>query len=564
MVLEMDPWRSGMRLPGRAGLRGMVAVGTLSLAASTLAIAILRAGAQGLHASYPAPVYLLAVLVVGMRYGTIPAVLTSVAAFLLYDFLFVEPLYTFTINSPDEWLNLVLLLVVAVVIGRLVALLADRATEAADRAREAEALYSITGILASTGTVDVAAPTIASRLEELTGMERVWVGLGSTPGEERFIADTAWGQPLPAPGWHVVLQRAAEGRPHWVRSHVLSPGPRRAPRAALYRVRVAVAGETLGSLWGLRSPERGEPDGAETRILSAAADQLGQAVVRDRLTAEATVAEIARQSEAVKTALLDSVSHDLRTPLATIRATAGSMLDPAVSWSEEDRQEAFESIDSEAERMGRLVRNLLDLSRIEGGALRPELEVRDLGDLVEDVVSRYLHTGRAIVSAIEDGMPHVLVDEVFLGQVVANLLENAIRYGGPRIEVRTRTIAETAAVELRVEDDGEGVPEAALDRLFEKFYQVPHSTGGRRGMGIGLTVVAGMVIAMGGSVRAERSDLGGLAVIVTLPATDIPGDEVAETTSAEPGAAATSAARSAGARRAAAAARAARGRGRDR
>lgn len=519
----MDFWRSGRALLSRADLARVVALAAVALGASTAAIALLREGLGGYHPSYPAPIYLLAVLVVGMRYGTVPAVLTSVSAFLLYDFLFVEPLYTFTISNPDEWLNLLLLLAVAVVIGRLAALQAERAAEAADRAREAEALYSITGILASTRTVAEAAPAIVSRLEEITAMDRVWVSLGTTPAEERVLADTAPSEPLPVPGWQVVLQRGSDGGMRWVRAHVPAGGARRGMRAALHRVRIEVAGETLGSLWALRSRGRREPDRAETRILSAAADQLGQAIVRDRLTEEATSAEIARQSEAVKTALLDSVSHDLRTPLATIRASAGSMLDPEVQWSAAEQREAFEAIDSEAERMGRLVRNLLDLSRIEGGALKPELEAHDLAELVRQSVARINPAGKQITLALPDSLPHVLVDEVFLSQVLANLLENAVRYGGASIQVRGRAPEGGQSVEFSVEDDGEAVPDRSMGRLFEKFYQVPRAAGSaRRGMGIGLTVVAGMVEAMGGAVHAKRSELGGLAVVVTLPAVEVP------------------------------------------
>jgi two-component system sensor histidine kinase KdpD len=507
----------------------VLALTAAALGASTVAIALLRAGFGGVHASYPAPVYLLAVLIVGTWYGTFPAVLTSIAAFLLYDFLFVEPVYTLTINSPDEWLNLLLLLAVALVIGRLAALQAERAAEAAGRAREAEAMHTITGILASTRTVAEAAPAIVANLEEITGMDRVWVILGSTPGDERPLADTAPSKPLPVPGWQVVLQRGSDGGMRWVRAHMIAggaPGAARASgaaRAALHRIRVEVAGETLGSVWALRSRDFREPDRAETRILSAAADQLGQAIARDRLAQEATSAEIARQSEALKTALLDSVSHDLRTPLATIRATAGSMLDTEVKWSAAEQREAFEAIDSEAERMGRLVRNLLDLSRIEGGALKPELEALDLSELVGRSVARLNTADRKVTVSVSEELPHVLVDEVFLSQVLANLLENAIRYGGASVEVRGRSAEEGRSVELSVEDDGEGVPERSLMRLFDKFYQVPRAAGSaRRGMGIGLTVVAGMVGAMGGTVRAERSELGGLAVVVTLPAVDVP------------------------------------------
>jgi two-component system, OmpR family, sensor histidine kinase KdpD len=518
------------RTPGRPELLRVAALVVAGLGASTLAIALLRAG---IHVTYPAPVYLLAVLAVGMRRGTVPAVVTSVAAFLLYDFLFVEPLYTLTISSPDEWLNLLLLLAVATVIGRLAALQTERAREAADRAEEAEALYAITGVLASTRTVAEAGPVVVRRLCELTAMDRVWVSLNEGPSGERTVADTAPAEPLPVPGWQVVLQRKPDGHMRWIRAHVAGAGAGRgargSARAALHRIRIEVAGETLGSVWALRARNETEPDRAETRILSAAADQLGQAVIRDRLGQEATSAEIARQSEALKTALLDSVSHDLRTPLATIRAAAGSMLDQDVEWSAAEQHDAFEVIDSEAERMGRLVRNLLDLSRIEGGALRPDLEARDAREIAAQAVGRLNSPGKHIEIEFAADLPAVLVDEIYLSQVLSNLLENAVRYGGRTIEVRGRAVpggpGEAGTVALSVEDDGEGVPDSSQARLFEKFFQVPRAGNvSKQGMGIGLTVVAGLVRAMGGQVRAERSALGGLSVVVTLSGVDVPAE----------------------------------------
>jgi two-component system sensor histidine kinase KdpD len=515
-------WRG--RLFGRRSTSTVAVVTLLALAGSTLAVAAIRAVVPG-----AAPVYLLAVLAVGMLYGTAPAVATSVAAFLLYDFLFVPPVFTFTIASPDEWLNLLLLLAVAVVIGRLAALQTQRAQEAADRALEAEALFGVTSVLASTRTVGEAAPIVLTRIAGTTAMDRVWFGLGSSPAEEHVVADTAAGEPLPTPVWLVVLQRPPEGPGRWVRTHVAGASPRRSARSIVHRVRVEVAGETLGSLWALRARTEREPDRAETRILAAAADQLGQAVVRDRLAEEATNAEILRASESLKSALLDSVSHDLRSPLATIRAAAGSMLDTTIDWTEDEHLAAFRTIDAEAERMGRLVRNLLDLSRIEGGALKPELAAHDAGELVRQATRRMHPEGKVIRVEVSPTLPPVLVDDVYLGQILANLLENALRYGGPTITVECRDLPSSDAVELRVSDDGIGVPDRALSHLFDKFYQVPRTDGlSRRGMGIGLTVVAGLALAMGGTVRAERSPTGGLAVVVTLHAATAPPADLEE------------------------------------
>jgi two-component system sensor histidine kinase KdpD len=505
--------------------------GALGLASVAIAL-VARLGV-----THAAPVYLLAVVAVGMRWGTIPAVVTSVAAFLAYDFLFVEPLYTFTINSPEEWLNLLLLLAVAVAIGRLVAIQAQHAGQVAQRALEAQALFGISRALAETHSVEEAAPIVLERLAAAAAMDRIWFGLGASPNEERTIADTAPGEPLPIPAWQVVLQRSPGEQPaHWVRTHVAAPIARRkSNRATVYRVRVEASGEVLGSVWALRARDEREPDRAETRILSAAADQLGQAVVRDRADTERTSAEIARRGEALKTALLDSVSHDLRTPLATIRAAAGSMLDESVAWTDEDRREAFQAIDSEAERMGRLIRNLLDLSRIEGGALKPELEPCDLEDLVSQIARRVgATTTKRLVVELPDSLPPVLADQLYLGQVLANLLENAVRHGGDVIRLGASQLP-GGRVELEVEDDGPGVPSSALPHLFEKFYQAgPPGEGKRRGMGIGMTVVEGLTRAMGGQVEACRGELGGLRVDVRLPVARMPGDRDADSRAGEP------------------------------
>jgi two-component system sensor histidine kinase KdpD len=522
----MEIVRRSLRLFVPARLMPVAATIAGALVLASLAVAL----AVRLGVTHAAPIYLLAVVAVGMRWGTVPAVITSVAAFLAFDFLFVQPLFTFTISSPEEWLNLLLLLAVAVAIGRLVALQAEHAQEVAQRAREAQALFGISRALAETRTIEEAAPVVLERLAAAAAMDRIWFALGPTPADEKTIADTAPGEPLPVPAWQVVLQRSpGEGPARWARMHVATDMVRRrADRATVHRVRVEASGEVLGSVWALRARDERQPDRAETRILSAAADQLGQAVIRDRADYERTNAEIARRSEALKTALLDSVSHDLRTPLATIRAAAGSMLDESVAWTPEDRREAFLAIDSEAERMGRLVRNLLDLSRIEGGALKPELEPCDLDDLLAQVVRRAgAASAKHVVVELPDSLPPVLADQLYLSQVLANLLENAVRHGGDLIRVRGSQLPD-GLVQISVEDDGRGVPKSALPHLFEKFYQAgPPSEGKRRGMGIGMTVVEGLTRAMRGEVEACRSELGGLRVDVRLRPAFVPEENVA-------------------------------------
>ncbi|HEX7611684.1 MAG TPA: ATP-binding protein, partial [Candidatus Limnocylindrales bacterium] len=275
------------------------------------------------------------------------------------------------------------------------------------------------------------------------------------------------------------------------------------------------------------------PGRSHSRLIAAAADQLGQSVFRDRLAAEATALEVARQGDTLKSALLDSVSHDLRTPLAAIRAAAGNLMDPDVALAPEEERAAASSIDREAQRLSRLVRNMLDLGRIEGAALHPSLELYDLADLVDPVVERLAPTlaPLEVDVAIPADLPAVQVDGIFVDQILTNLLENAARYAaGKALRVSARAVGDR--VLLMVEDAGPGVPATALPHLFERFYRAPRRQGSRSegGSGIGLAVVRGLAQAMGGSTEARPSALGGLAVIVRLQI----GSESAAERAAEP------------------------------
>ena len=491
-------------------------VGSLLLA--TGAIALLESEVAGIDDA--SPVYLVAVVAAGALGGTIPAVLTAIAAFLAYDFLFTEPRFTLAVADPREWLDLVLFLFVGLVVGRLVAIQHARAEEAAERAAEANTLFALSRALATATSTGEAAPDIADRVRDAGSLRRVWILAGSG-GAERVLADTGEGTPPPHPTLTSNLVRTPGDEPaRWVRTHAAARGG--APSAGepvQYRARIEVDGVQLGTIVALRDRDLGDPSRSQTRVLALAADQIAVSLRRDQLRQAATELEVAHQTDVLKTALIDSVSHDLRTPLASIRATAGGLADPDVPWNDDARRGAATVIDSEAARLDRLVSGLLDLSRISSGGLHPDLEPHELWSVVQPAVERLRPSlgDRSLRIDVPDTLPPVLADAVLLDVVVTNLLDNISAHSAPDAAVSIRATEGDGMVRLIVEDGGPGVPTEVLGSLFDRFRRGPTRTpSARRGLGIGLSVVRGLVEAMSGHVTAERSPLGGLAVTVRL------------------------------------------------
>jgi two-component system sensor histidine kinase KdpD len=545
----------------------------VSLGLTTLLVAVLQERVGVPNAS---AVYLLAVVVVAVGFGTIAATAAAIGGFLLYDLLFTQPLHTFAVADPDEWLNLILLLLIGIVVGQLAAAQRNRAESAEAREREARVLFQVSRALATRSETTVALAEIVDTLRQQTQMSRVRVVLGSDAAAERVSADTNETSSFGRPSSYSILKRMpAEEPAHWVRVRDRTPaGSRSLPEAAsrsaagggavsqptsraavaldgavaeatspsagasggtapdaggqggltdaAFRVNIEASGRTIGAVWALRPRLARAPSREETRMLAAAADQIGQAVEQDRLRGEAASAELARRSDALKTALLESVSHDLRTPLASIRATAGSLMDPEVRWSEDERRQSAGTIDLEAERLNRLVTNLLDMSRIEAGGLRADTEPYALDDLVRTSLRRLTPRsgGRVIKVDVPPDLPPVKVDPTFIDQVLANVLENAIKYSPDDAVIRITANATSDAgfAQLVIEDAGSGVPAEALPRLFDKFYRVSRpGEGARRGTGMGLAVARGLVETMGGRIEARPSPLGGLAIVIDLP-----------------------------------------------
>lgn len=512
--------------------RGYAAAIALTFVA-TGAVAVIRATGD---ISNVAMLYLLAVLAIAVMYGTWPAIVAAIGAFISFNFFFVQPRYTFTVANEEEWLSLGLLLLTGVVTGRLAAALRGQALEARLREREAVVLYDVVRLM-NEPDLQRALTSVAERLRAELGLAVVRIGIA----EEALSTQADTGDPealalaqdaLRLPDM-VLASGAAPtsavrgGAGRWVKVVPPSRRPRRSSRVR--RVPIALQGVEVGALVLVAGPESGQFEPGQDRLLLVAANQLGQTLHRLRLQHEANEAEVLRRTDELRAALMNAVSHDLRTPLASIIASVGSLQQGDVQWTEGERAEFLAAIEQEALRLNRLVGNLLDMSRIEAGTLKPEMGWYDLGSLVEEVVGRlrFLTSAHKVSVDVAPDLPPLQFDYVEIDQVLTNLLENAIKYTPPGCEIRISVRKANGVAEVAVSDNGPGIPADAMPRLFDAFYR-GRSDRRPQGSGLGLAVAKGLVQAHGGRIWAVNEPGGGARFTFTLPisaaaeATDIP------------------------------------------
>jgi len=492
----------------------------------TGAVALIRVVAEVGNASM---LYLLAVMASAVLFGRGPAILASIASFLAFNFFFVEPHYTLSVTSNDEVVSLLLLLIAGVITGQLTALLRQRAREAQSREREAVVLYDVVRLMADPER-ERALTAVAERIRTELELSAVVIVFGKQSpirvqadtgdSEAIALAREAMGPAEMVLGGGQAPTASQRGQPgRWIR--VVPPTARTIARLRSDRVRsvpVNLRGQPVGSIILVRKHGARKFSPANDRLLSAVAHQLGLALERLSLQREATEAEVLRRTDELRKALLNAVSHDLRTPLSSIMASAGSLRQDDVSWTEAQRGEFAEAIETEAERLNRLVGNLLDLSRIEAGSIRPEKSWYDLGSLINEVAGRLraVTAGHKLIFDISEGLPPVLFDYVEIDQVITNLIENAVKYTPAGTEISVSARAAGDEVQVQVADRGPGILEAAIPRVLDAFFRASDS-GTAKGSGLGLAVAKGLVGAHGGRIRVENREGGGARFVFTLP-----------------------------------------------
>ncbi|CAO3409159.1 DUF4118 domain-containing protein [Azospirillum largimobile] len=511
----------------RWSFRGLPYLSATGYVAAALGLGHLLHLALGL--SNIALVFLTAILASAVTGGLGPSLYACVASVLAFNYFFLPPLYTFTISDPENIVALLVFAVVAAIASNLTARVRAQALTARQRAKTTEDLYQFSRKLAGVVTMDdllwATAYQIAAMLKAHVVLlmpdndkqaGRLAVRAGYPPEdvlEEADLAAAMWSWQNNKPAG-----RGADTLPgaRWLFL------PMRTGRGPVALVGVDTGGGDRSRRSGLLSPD-------QRRLLDALSDQAALAIERVMLAEDVDRAKLAAETERLRSALLTSISHDLRTPLASILGSATSLTRYGTTLDEAGRLDLATNIQEEAERLNRFIANLLDMTRLESGAVRPRSGPVDLSELVGSALER---TGRILAGHhvevdLAPDLPMVDLDPVLFEQVLFNLLDNAAKYAptGSRVTVRARRLGD--AVEVRLMDEGDGIPPADVDRIFDKFYRVHAQDRQRAGTGLGLAICRGFVEAMGGAIAAgNRSDRSGAVFTLTIPAAaDLPALE---------------------------------------
>lgn len=456
-------------------------------------------------------VFITAVVGVAVRYGLGPSLAASILASLCYNFFFLPPVYTFTITDPTNVAAFFFFIVMAVLVSNVASRVRTLAVAAMSRARTTESLYVFSRKLSGAGTLDdvlwATAYQIALMLKVrvvllLPENGTIAVRAGYPPEDSLDQADLA------AANWAWEHNRAAG------RGADTLPGakrlflPMRTGRGA-----IGVVGIDSDKPGPLLTPD-------QRRLLDALIDQAALAIERVYLVDDLDRAERRVEADRLRAALLTSISHDLKTPLAAIVGAAGTLKDLSASLGNKAKTDLLATILDEAERLNRFIANLLDMTRLEAGSFKPNTAPHDLAEIVATALertSKLLSQHRVDLDLAAD-LPMLELDPVLFEQVLVNVLDNAAKYAPPGTTLRITSWQEGDKVKLEIADEGSGIPRDELERIFDKFYRVQKGDQVRAGTGLGLAISRGFVEAMGGSIAAaNRQDRSGAIFTITLP-----------------------------------------------
>lgn len=457
--------------------------------------------------------YLAAVLLSAVIAGRFSALLAAILSFVAYNFFFIEPTGELTVAQPQELLSLVIFIAVALAAGQLAARLREQVELARQQARQSQALLDFSRKLSGAHGRDRVLDAIASHLNASLGRPAVVLAPDET-GELGLAAAWPPDQLLDATDITAARWAFDKKEPAGFLTGTL-------PQIR-YLFRPVISAQRLLGVAGLVMGPRDVPLAAdEERTWVALLDQAAIAMDRARLNRESALASVAREGEKVQSALLSSLSHDLRTPLASITGAVTTLRQLGEKIPAASRDDLLLSIEEESGRLNRFVANLFDMTRIEAGMMKARREPIDLAAVIDSSAARArkLHPDLAIDLSIAPDLPKALGDATLLEQVLFNVLDNARKYGGADQPVAMFARAEEGGAVISVTDQGKGIPEADLERIFDKFYRRAKGDGRPAGTGLGLSIARGLMVAMGGSIKATSpaSRKRGTRMAIRLP-----------------------------------------------
>jgi two-component system sensor histidine kinase KdpD len=456
--------------------------------------------------------FLLAVLAAASAAGFVAALLAALLSAMAYNFFFIAPVETFTIASPHEVFALAVFVVAAIIAGSLASRIREQAQAARQRASDMQALYNFSRKLAGTAKPEEVLWTSVTQLQ--SSIRRHIVMLLPQGDELEMVA--AW-----PPDTDLGVSEIAAARWAKDRNEFAGAGTGTLPNCR-FQFRPLTSPHGVVGVCGFEPGDEGLDPNSE-RKLSAILDQAATAIDRARLSAESAAQATRLEGERYREALLSSISHDLRTPLATITGAVTSLRELGERMSPESRDDLLQSIEEEGARLSRFVANLLDMSRITAGTLRAKLDWVDVADVVRSAVerARKYFPAQPFETGIARDLPVIRADSVLLGQVLFNLLDNAAKYGGGE-PVNIYARHDGSDIVVSVTDLGKGIPADDLDRIFEKFYRRSKSDGRAPGTGLGLSIARGFVEAMGGTIHAESPAVKkrGTRIVMRFPASE--------------------------------------------
>ena len=456
-------------------------------------------------------VFLTSIVLIAVRYGLWPSLAATVMASLSYNFFFMQPLYTFTIADPRNVAAFIFFTLISLLVSNVAARVRTQAVAAETRARTTESLYAFSRKLAGVGTLD---DLLWATAYQIALMLKVRVVLLL---EENGSIEVKAGYPP-----EDVLDDAdiAAAKWAWQNDRAAGRGSDTLPGAKRLFLPMRTGRGAIGVV-GIDSDKQGSlltPD--ERRLLDALIDQSALAIERVNLVEDLERARRTAETDRLRSALLTSISHDLKTPLAAVLGTAGTLRNLSAQLSEAQKADLLATIIDESERLNRFIANLLDMTRLESGAVVPNTALLDPGEVVGTALNRaakILARHRVDVD-LAAGLPMLQLDAVLFEQVLFNVLDNAAKYAPPETIVRIRGWQDGGAVCLQVIDEGDGIPPADNERIFDKFYRVQKGDQVRAGTGLGLAISRGFVEALHGAITAaNRTDRSGAVFTIRMP-----------------------------------------------